>query len=65
MFLESIESAAEGDVMTTPAEVITDQEIDAMIEAESEAEHAKDVDELDALRAELNSLKDDAQKEGK
>ncbi|HPF37110.1 MAG TPA: hypothetical protein P5081_00285 [Phycisphaerae bacterium] len=65
MFLESIESAAEGDVSSTPAEVITDAEIDAMIEAESEAEHAKDVDELDALRAELNSLKDDAQKEGK
>lgn len=65
MFLESIEASAEGDVSSTPAEVITDAEIDAMIEAESEAEHAKDVDELDALRAELNSLKDDAQKEGK
>lgn len=65
MFLESIEAGAEGDVMSTPAEVITDGEIDAMIEAESEAEHAKDVDELDALRAELNSLKDDAAKEGK
>jgi len=65
MFLESIESAAEGDVSATPAEVITDAEIDAMIEAESEAEHAKDVDELDALRAELNALKDDAAKEGK
>ena len=36
-----------------------------MIEAESEAEHAKDVDELDSLRAELDAVKKAGQKEGK
>jgi len=65
MFLESVEDMAAGDTMSTPAEVITDEEIDAMIEAESEAEHAKDVDELDALRAELNAVKDQGAKESK
>ncbi len=65
MFLESIEDSAASDTASTPAEVITDQEIDAMIEAEAESEHAKDVDELDALRAELNALKDTGQKESK
>jgi len=65
MFLESIEDTAASDTASTPAEVITDQEIDAMIEAEAESEHAKDVDELDALRAELNALKDTGQKESK
>jgi hypothetical protein len=36
-----------------------------MIEAEGEAEHAKDMDELDALRAELNEVKNAGQKESK
>jgi len=65
MFLESIEDTAASDTAATPAEVVTDQEIDAMIEVEAESEHAKDVDELDALRAELNALKDTGQKESK
>ncbi len=65
MFLETIESAAMSDTAEVPAEIITDQEIDAMIEAESEAEHAKDVDELDALRAELDAVKKAGQKESK
>ncbi len=65
MFLESIEDSAASDTASTPAEVITDEEIDAMIEAEAESEHAKDVDELDALRAELNAIKDTGQKESK
>lgn len=65
MFLETIEDAAAGDTAQTPAEIITDEEIDAMIEAEAEAEHAKDMDELDALRAELNEVKDKGEKEGK
>ena len=65
MFLESVEDAAAGDTISTPAEVITDGEIDAMIEAEAESEHAKDVDELEALRAELDSIKDTGAKESK
>ena len=63
MFLETVEDIAAQDTAATPAEVVTDQEIDAMIEAE--AEHAKDMDELEALRAELNAVKDKGEKEGK
>jgi len=65
MFLETVEDVAAQDTSATPAEVITDQEIDAMIEAEAESEHAKDMDELDELRAELNALKDKSEKESK
>lgn len=65
MFLETVEDLAASDTANVPAEVVTDQEIDAMIEAEGEAEHAKDMDELDALRAELNEVKNAGQKESK
>jgi cysteinyl-tRNA synthetase len=65
MFLETVEDIAASDTAETPAEVVTDQEIDAMIEAEAESEHAKDMDELDALRSELNALKDKSEKESK
>ena len=65
MFLETVEDVAAQDTAATPAEVITDQEIDAMIEAEAEAEHAKDMDELESLRAELNAVKEKGEKEGK
>jgi cysteinyl-tRNA synthetase len=65
MFLETVEDIAASDTAEVPAEVVTDAEIDAMIEAEGEAEHAKDMDELDALRAELNEVKTAGQKESK
>ncbi len=65
MFLETVEDLAASDTANVPAEVVTDQEIDAMIEAEGEAEHAKDMDELDALRTELNEVKNAGQKESK
>lgn len=65
MFLETVEDIAASDTSQVPAEVVTEQELDAMIEAEAEGEHAKDMDELDSLRAELNSLKDQGQKESK
>jgi len=65
MFLETVEDMAASDTAGTPAEVVTDAEIDAMIEAEAEAEHAKDMDELDALRAELNAVKEKGEKESK
>ncbi|MCK6485641.1 MAG: hypothetical protein HUU22_02335 [Phycisphaerae bacterium] len=65
MFLESIESAAAADTAATPAEVVTDDEIDRMIEAEAEAEHAREVERLEGLRAELDALKGTTQKEAK
>jgi len=65
MFLESVEDMAAADTAATPAEVVTDQEIDALIEAEAESEHAKDMDELESLRAELNAVKQSGEKEGK
>lgn len=65
MFLEAVEDTAASDTAATPAEVITDEEIDAMIEAEAESEHAKDVDELESLRAELDAVKDKGAKESK
>lgn len=65
MFLETVEDVAAQDVAAAQKEVVTDAEIDAMIEAEAEAEHAKDMDELDALRAELKSVKDKSEKESK
>ncbi len=65
MFLETVEDMAASDTAETPAEIVTDAEIDAMIEAEAQAEHAKDIDELDELRSELNSLKDKSEKESK
>jgi hypothetical protein len=65
MFLETVEDIAAKDTEGVPAEVVTEQEIDAMIEAESEAEHAKDVDELESLRAELDAVKKAGQKETK
>jgi cysteinyl-tRNA synthetase len=65
MFLETVEDIAASDTSNVPAEVVTDQEIDALIAAEGEAEHAKDMDELDALRSELNAVKNTGQKESK
>ena len=65
MFLETVEDIAASDTANVPAEIVTDQEIDALIAAEGEAEHAKDMDELDALRAELNAVKNTGQKESK
>ena len=63
MFLETVEDIAASDTSQVPAEVVTEQELDAMIEAE--AEHAKDMDELEALKAELTAVKDKGEKEGK
>ncbi|MCZ6681586.1 MAG: hypothetical protein O7B26_00275 [Planctomycetota bacterium] len=65
MFLETVEDVAASDTSETPAEVVTEEEIDAMIEAEAEAEHSKDMDDLEALRAELNAVKEKGAKESK
>jgi hypothetical protein len=64
MFLESVEDIATQDVETTAAgEIVTDEEIDRLIAAETEAEHQKELDKLAGLRAELDSLKKEGEKQ--
>lgn len=65
MFLETVEDMAAADTAGTPAEVVSDAEIDAMIDAEGEAEHVREVEKLEGLRAELDALKGTGQKETK
>jgi hypothetical protein len=64
MFLDTIEEVAAEDVQATgAAEVVSDAEIDRLIDAEAEAEHHRELDKLAALRAELNSLKAQGEKQ--
>lgn len=64
MFLESVEDIAAQDIELSKAgEVVTDEEIDRLIEAEAEAEHQKELDKLAGLRAELQSLKGEGEKQ--
>jgi len=64
MFLDSIEQvAAEGAELRADGEVVTDEEVDRMIEAEAEAEHKKELDKLAGLRAELSALKHRSEKQ--
>jgi hypothetical protein len=63
MFLDTIEDVAAQDVEMTAAEAIDDEEIDRMIEAEAEAEHQKELGRLAGLRAELDSLKKEGEKQ--
>jgi hypothetical protein len=64
MFLESIEDIAAQDVeLTADKEAVSDVEIDRLIEAESEAEHQRELDKLAGLRAELNALKQQGEKQ--
>ena len=65
MFLESIESGAAADVSQAPAEAITDEEIDRLIAAEEQVGQAREAQQMSALRAELNALKGEGQKETK
>ncbi len=65
MFLESVEDLAASDAAAAPAEAVSDQEIDALVDAEAEADQAREVERLQSLRAELNALKTDGQKEMK
>jgi DNA polymerase III alpha subunit (gram-positive type) len=57
LFLESVESAASADVAAAPAEAISEDEIDRLIEAEDQAEKAREQQQLSGLRAELAALK--------
>lgn len=64
MFLDSIEDIAAQDAeMSSAGEAVTDEEIDRLIEAEAEAEHQKELDKLAGLRAELDSLKREGEKQ--
>jgi len=64
MFLDTVEDVAAQDVeMSAASEVVSDTEIDRLIEAETEAEHQQELDKLSALRAELDSLKQQGEKQ--
>jgi len=64
MFLDTVEDVAAQDAeMSGASEVISDGEIDRLIDAETEAEHQKELDKLASLRAELNSLKGEGEKQ--
>ncbi len=63
MFLDTIEDVAQQDVEMTSADGISDEEIDRMIEAESEAEHQKEMGKLAGLRAEIDALKGKSEKQ--
>lgn len=64
MFLDAVEDIAAQDVEVSAAtELVSDGEIDRMIEAETEAEHQKELDRLSGLRAELDSLKQEGEKQ--
>ncbi len=64
MFLDTVEDVAAQDAeMSSDSEVISDADIDRLIEAEAEAEHRKELDKLASLRAELSSLKGEGEKQ--
>ncbi len=64
MFLDGIEDIAEQDAeLSGASEVVSDDEIDRLIEAEAQAEHQKELSKLAGLRAELNSLKGEQEKQ--
>jgi hypothetical protein len=65
MFLDGMEEGAAADVSRAPAEAISDEEIDRMIAAEEQVDQAREAQQMSALRAELNALKDPGQKETK
>ncbi len=64
MFLESVEQTAAQDVeLSGASEIVSDEEIDRLIATETEAEHQKELDKLAGLRAELESLKGEGEKQ--
>ncbi|MCG3129471.1 MAG: hypothetical protein FLDDKLPJ_00204 [Phycisphaerae bacterium] len=63
MFLDTVEDVASQDVeLSAAGEVITDAELDRLIDAEAEAEHASELARLSGLRAELAALKQEGEK---
>ncbi len=64
MFLDTVEDMAAQDLeMSASSEVVSDEEVDRLIDAEAEAEHQKELDKLAGLRAELDSLKQQGEKQ--
>lgn len=63
MFLDSIEDIAAADVELSDAELVTDEDIDRLIDAEAQAEHDRELDRLGGLRAELEELKKEGEKQ--
>lgn len=63
MFLDSVEDIASQDVEMSADEAISDEDIDRMIDAEAEAEHQKELGKLANLRAEIDSLKREGEKQ--
>lgn len=64
MFLDTVEDVAAQDVeLSGASEGVSDEEIDRLINAEAEAEHQKELDKLAGLRAELDSLKREGEKQ--
>jgi hypothetical protein len=63
MFLDAVEDIAAQDAEMAATEEFTDEEVDRMIEAEAEAEHQKELNKLAGLRAELDSLKKEGEKQ--
>ncbi|MCH7840318.1 MAG: hypothetical protein IID38_08810 [Planctomycetes bacterium] len=64
MFLDTVEDIAAQDMEVSAAgEAVSDEDIDRLIEAEAEAEHQKELAKLTGLRAELDSLKREGEKQ--
>ncbi len=64
MFLDTVEDVASQDIeMSSAGETVSDDEIDRLIEAEAEAEHQQEMNKLAGLRAELDSLKRQGEKQ--
>ena len=63
IFLDGVEDMAAQDMeMSANEAVLSDDEIDRMIEAEATAEHEKELQRLSGLRAEIASLKGEGEK---
>jgi hypothetical protein len=63
MFLDSIEDIAEQDADTVTGEAVPDEEVDRLIAAEAEAEQAREMGKIADLRAELDALKGQGEKQ--
>ncbi len=65
LFLDGMEEGAAADVAQAATEAVSDEEIDRMIAAEEQVEQARETQQISVLRAELNALKGEGQKETK
>jgi hypothetical protein len=63
MFLDSIEDIAEQDAEAATGEAVPDEEVDRLIAAEAEAEQAREMGKIADLRAELDALRGQGEKQ--